>query len=85
MKSKRKLTESEAQLAYEMLEQKKHISDIAKHFKVNKPSVKKALDLWNSEDKTHSDGTRYRFRRGNMEILEIPKQKTTEEVLQENV
>lgn len=82
---KHKLTEAETLQAYQMLENKKHISDIAKHFGTNKPAVKKALDLWNSEDKTHSDGTRYRFRRGNMEILEIPKQKTTEEVLQENV
>lgn len=71
---KRKLAEYEITQAFKMLEEKNGLGAIAKHFKVTKPTLKKALDMWNSDEKTTKTGFKFRFRRGNMQIIEIPKE-----------
>ena len=74
---KRELSESEVTEALAMIgKQKKTISAVAKHFGVNKPTLLKACQLWNTGLKTATNGNTFYVERGKMKIQvkDIPEE-----------
>jgi predicted transcriptional regulator len=70
---KRQLRDSEIQLAKDLLKRGASVAMIAKSLGVNKPSVMKAIEMWNKPTSTLDNGLQFHMRRGKVFIEQEPK------------
>src|SRR5574337_594355 len=69
---KRDLSEGEAKQALTFKNMKWSLGKIARYFGVNKPTILKALDMWDSKEQTDSIGRKYIIKRGKVYITHSP-------------
>lgn len=75
-KSKKEdLTVVEKMKAEQMFKMGAGIGQIARLLSRNKPTIKKALGVWNADDQVNPDGIRYFIRRGI--VITYPKKEVT--------
>jgi len=81
------LSEHQSREALKMLNSGRSIGYVAKFFGVNKPAIKKAAGVWNTEIKSAPDGRLYKFNHGRIVVYKAVEKKDEKipEVSQMNV
>ena len=81
---KRILNDYDVNIALRLLNGGESFGKVARHFGINKPSLKKSLDMWNTGMKTSPQGRNFKFTNGKMVIIPEPKNRVAPKSIQKS-